>query len=67
MTDVNLPVLAKDVATYLVVSDGACLDSSPGRMSRTEVWISREDIVLFFEYDTSSRRQVSKVLGHGYG
>lgn len=34
------------------------LDSSPGRMRRTEVWISRDEMVLFFEYDASSGRRV---------
>jgi hypothetical protein len=60
MTDVNLPELAKDVATNLTFSDVARLESSPGRMSRTEVWISREDIVLFFKYDIDSKREFNK-------
>jgi hypothetical protein len=42
------------LVTDFVPSEIACLDSSPGRMSRTEVWISREEIVLFFEYEASS-------------
>src|ERR1700722_5484090 len=33
----------------------ACLASSPGRMRRTLVWISREDIVDFLEYAASSK------------
>ena len=32
----------------------ACFDSSPGKMRRTAVWISREEIVDFFEYEESS-------------
>ena len=38
--DVNL-------VTALVPSDTACLASSPGRMRRTAVWISRDVIVGF--------------------
>lgn len=37
----------------------ACLASSPGRISRTEVWISREEIVDFLEYDASSACLIS--------
>ena len=40
--------------TDLVPSEMACLASSPGRMRRTAVWISRDEIVDFFEYDASS-------------
>ena len=36
-----------NLVTALVPSDTACLDSSPGRMRRTEVWISREVMVGF--------------------
>lgn len=43
--------------TDLVPSEIACLASSPGRMRRTEVWISRDEIVDFFEYAASSERQ----------
>ncbi len=41
-------VLQADVnlATALVPSDIACLASSPGRVSLTAVWTSREDRVL---------------------
>lgn len=39
--------------TDLVPSEMACLESSPGRMRRTEVWISREEMVDFFEYEAS--------------
>jgi len=40
--------------TDFVPSEMACLASSPGRIRRTDVWISREDIVDFFEYAASS-------------
>ena len=40
--------------TDLVPSEIACLASSPGRMRRTAVWISRDEIVDFLEYDASS-------------
>ena len=39
--------------TDLVPSEMACLASSPGRMRRTDVWISRDEMVDFFEYDAS--------------
>jgi hypothetical protein len=39
--------------TDLVPSEMACLESSPGRMRRTEVWISRDEIVDFLLYDAS--------------
>ena len=42
------------LVTDLVPSEMACLASSPGRMRRTAVWISREEIVDFLEYDASS-------------
>ena len=51
--------------TALVPSLTACFASSPGSRSRTEVWISREDIVLFltsldaFE-STFSKRSLTK-------
>lgn len=35
------------LVTALVPSETACLASSPGRMSRTDVWISREEMVDF--------------------
>lgn len=35
------------LVTALVPSETACLASSPGRISRTDVWISREEIVDF--------------------
>ena len=43
------PYFADDeyLVTALVPSETACLASSPGRMSRTEVWISREEMVDF--------------------
>ena len=37
----------------LTPSEMACLDNSPGRIRRTEVWISREEMVLFLLYDAS--------------
>lgn len=37
----------------------ACLASSPGRISRTDVWISREEMVDFLEYCASSIHHVS--------
>ena len=33
------------LVTALVPSDTACLASSPGRSRRTDVWISRDEIV----------------------
>jgi len=38
----------------LVPSEIACFDSSPGRIRRTAVWISREEMVLFLLYDANS-------------
>jgi len=35
------------LVTALVPSETACLASSPGRMSRTDVWISRDEMVDF--------------------
>jgi hypothetical protein len=43
------------INTDFVPSEMACLASSPGRISRTEVRISREDIVDFLEYEAGSR------------
>jgi hypothetical protein len=40
-------VLDEYLVTALVPSETACLASSPGRISRTEVWISREEMVDF--------------------
>lgn len=37
----------------------ACFASSPGRMRRTAVWISREEIVDFFEYAANSKKSNS--------
>jgi hypothetical protein len=42
------------LVTDLVPSEIACLASSPGRMRRTAVWISRDGVIDFFEYDASS-------------
>jgi hypothetical protein len=39
--------------TALVPSEMACLESSPGRMRRTEVWISREEMVERWLYEAS--------------
>lgn len=39
--------------TALVPSDTACLASSPGRIRRTDVWISREEMVDFLLYAAS--------------
>lgn len=39
--------------TALVPSEMACLESSPGRISRTEVWISREEMVDRWLYEAS--------------
>lgn len=39
----------ENLVTDFVPSEMACLDSSPGRMRRTEVWISREEMVDFLE------------------
>ena len=46
------------LVTDLVPSEIACLASSPGRMSRTDVCISRDEIVDFLEYEASSVRKV---------
>ncbi|PRQ76039.1 hypothetical protein AAT19DRAFT_13061, partial [Rhodotorula toruloides] len=42
----------ENLVTALVPSEMACFESSPGRMRRTEVWISRE-MVDFLLYDAS--------------
>ena len=41
------------LVTAFVPSEMACLESSPGRIRRTEVWISRDEMVLFLLYDAS--------------
>ena len=46
------------LVTDLVPSEMACLASSPGKMSRTAVWISREEMVDFLEYAASSAKDV---------
>ena len=46
------------LVTDLVPSEMACLASSPGKMSRTAVWISREEMVDFLEYAASSGKDV---------
>lgn len=45
--------------TDFVPSEMACLASSPGRMRRTAVCISREEMVDFFEYAASSVQKVN--------
>jgi translation initiation factor IF-1 len=45
--------------TAFVPSETACLASSPGRMSRTEVWISRDEIVDFLLYAASLEASVA--------
>ena len=54
--------LEENFVTDFVPSEMACLASSPGRMRRTAVWISREEIVDFFEYDESSVEQHKNVI-----
>jgi len=44
----------ENLVTDFVPSEMACLDSSPGKISLTDVWISRDDMVDFFEYEASS-------------
>ena len=46
---------ANVLVTDLVPSEMACLASSPGRMRRTDVWISRDEMVDFLEYAASSK------------
>lgn len=48
------PAADENFVTDFVPSEIACLANSPGRMSRTDVWISRDEIVDFFEYEASS-------------
>lgn len=47
------------LVTALVPSETACLASSPGRMRRTEVWISREEMVDFLLYAASLEASVA--------
>ncbi|OUS46944.1 histone-fold-containing protein, partial [Ostreococcus tauri] len=47
------------LVTALVPSETACLASSPGRMSRTAVWISREVTVGFLLYRASLAASVA--------
>jgi hypothetical protein len=54
------------LVTALVPSETACLASSPGRMSRTDVWISRDEMVDFLLYAASLEASVatrSKISG----
>ena len=56
-TSFDTPIAEYTLVTDFVPSEIACLASSPGRMSRTDVWISREEIVDFLEYAASSKRE----------
>lgn len=54
------------LVTAFVPSDTACLANSPGRMSLTEVWISRDEMVDFLLYAASLDASVatrSKISG----
>ena len=44
------------LVTLLVPSEMACLASSPGKIRRTDVWISRDEMVDFLEYEASSKK-----------
>ena len=46
-------VLEEYLVTALVPSETACFASSPGRISRTDVWISRDEMVDFLLYAAS--------------
>ena len=54
ITKAYLAPADENLVTDLVPSEMACLASSPGRMRRTAVWISRDEMVDFLEYDASS-------------
>jgi hypothetical protein len=41
------------LVTAFVPSEMACLESSPGKINRTEVWISRDEMVDFLLYEAS--------------
>lgn len=47
--------ISRLLVTDLVPSEIACLASSPGRIKRTAVWISRDEIVDFLEYAANSK------------
>jgi len=47
------------LVTDLVPSEIACFANSPGRIRRTLVWISRDEMVDFLEYAASSANVVS--------
>ena len=49
------------LVTDLVPSEIACFESSPGRIRRTAVWISREEMVDFLEYAANSDNMVRPV------
>ena len=42
------------LVTDLVPSEMACFESSPGRIRRTAVWISLDEMVDFLEYAANS-------------
>jgi translation initiation factor IF-1 len=52
-------VLEEYLVTAFVPSDTACLASSPGRMRRTDVWISRDEMVDFLLYAASLEASVA--------
>ena len=47
------------LVTAFVPSETACLASSPGRIKRTDVWISREEMVDFLLYAASFEASVA--------
>jgi len=52
-------VLEEYLVTALVPSETACFASSPGRIRRTEVWISRDEMVDFLLYAASLEASVA--------
>jgi len=49
----------ENLVTDLVPSEIACFESSPGRIRRTAVWISREEMVDFLEYAANLEASVA--------
>ena len=49
-----------NLVTALVPSETACLLSSPGSMSRTEVWISRDESVFFWTREEDERERMRR-------
>ena len=47
------------LVTALVPSEMACFESSPGRIRRTAVWISRDEMVERWLYDASFEASVA--------